>query len=620
MVLSPKRTIDARISPREAIAGPLVHWKRSSVRSAWFISAAACAMVAGPVAAIELGVELIGIDGELEDNVRGYLSIVELAENPEDSDQSEDEAAAAEQMEISVRRAHARASAEIQAALQPFGYYDPNVQTSLESDAQTWVARYEIELGEPIRIDELTISVEGEGRDSDAVREVLSSLTLTSGNILRHPEYETAKSRLLDAAYRAGYIDARYERAEIRVEPTAHDADIELALDTGPLYLFGDIVIEQAILSPELVGQFVNIEEGEPFNPDRLVELQLALEDSGFFSNVTINVLREQSLDRRIPIVARTTPRPNQEFTVGAGYGTDTGPRIRLGMELRRLNPNGHRFNMDLRISARETKVAGEYRIPVRNFSTDYISYRAALGREEIGDFDSDQVLVGAAWNDVWHGLQRRFYLEAVRSDFSVADAPTVSEEVLYPGLRLSGRQTDDPLFTRQGYSWSADLRGGSESILSSTDFARIHLAGEYVYPLGERGRLLLRGELGAIQADQFELLIPSQRFFAGGDRSVRGYEFESLSPKDSSGAATGGRYLAVGSIEFEYLFIGNFGGAVFYDVGNADNDTDLKLMRGSGIGFRWRTPVGMLRIDLAHPLDDPETDYRLHLTIGTSL
>ena len=247
------------------------------------------------------------------------------------------------------------------------------------------------------------------------------------------------------------------------------------------------------------------------------------------------------------------------------------------------------------------------------------MSYNALLGTQEIGDLETDQLSLGGSWNDTWRGLQRRLYVVAHREDWNESSA-ALSENVLYPGMHLRSRQAADPLFTRKGYSWSSDIRGGAESLASSTSFLRLHATGAVVRPLTDRARLLLRAEYGAINADEFTKLPPSQRFFAGGDRSVRGYEFEKLGPKDASGATVGGRYLFVGTVELDYLFFGNYGAAVFVDAGNAANESWPDLKRSVGIGFRWRSPVGMVRIDVAHPLDDPEKDYRLHLSIGSDL
>ena len=151
-------------------------------------------------------------------------------------------------------------------------------------------------------------------------------------------------------------------------------------------------------------------------------------------------------------------------------------------------------------------------------------------------------------------------------------------------------------------------------------DFLRLHVTGNVVVPLAERIRFLFRSEYGAIDVDDLSRLPPSQRFFAGGDRSVRGYRYEKLGPTDTTGAVVGGRYLVTANVEVDYLFFRNYGAAVFYDAGNAANEPWPDVKRSVGIGMRWRSPVGMLRIDIAHPLDDPDKDYRLHLSIGSDL
>src|SRR6185436_12064635 len=122
--------------------------------------------------------------------------------------------------------------------------------------------------------------------------------------------------------------------------------------------------IEQDILDPSFVDRFVRIEPGEPFDSNRLIDLQLALSDSGYFNEVTVDPARADAVDRHVPINVHTSPRETQEYTVGIGYGTDTGPRLSLGTELRRLNMSGHRFTADMRLSGIATTAAGEYQVP----------------------------------------------------------------------------------------------------------------------------------------------------------------------------------------------------------------------------------------------------------------
>jgi translocation and assembly module TamA len=294
---------------------------------------------------------------------------------------------------------------------------------------------------------------------------------------------------------------------------------------------------------------------------------------------------------------------------------------LSLGTELRRLNQRGHRFNADVRLSGITTTAAAEYQIPVKNDATDTLSFRASVGTREIGDLDTDQVSLGMSLNDAWHGFERRLYFVTERERWT-ENEQELTENVLYPGMQLTFRNVADAesLFTRKGYSWSTDVRGGSDSLGSSTTFLRFGVTGNLVVSLAERVRFLFRSEYGAIDVDDLSRLAPSQRFFAGGDRSVRGYRYEKLGPTDTTGAVVGGRYLLTANVELDYLFFRNYGAAVFYDAGNAANEPWPNPRKSIGIGMRWRSPVGMLRIDIAHPLDDPDTDYRVHLSIGSDL
>jgi len=138
--------------------------------------------------------------------------------------------------------------------------------------------------------------------------------------------------------------------------------------------------------------------------------------------------------------------------------------------------------------------------------------------------------------------------------------------------------------------------------------------------PVTSKGRLLVRGQFGATGVNDFKDLPPSQRYFAGGDSSVRGYGYQSISPTNSDKEDIGGRYLATGSVEGNYFFYKKFGAALFADAGDAANTLNFDFKKSVGIGFRWGSPVGMVRLDLAHPLDDPDSSFRIHFSLGPDL
>ena len=402
-------------------------------------------------------------------------------------------------------------------------------------------------------------------------------------------------------------------------EPRERAADIHLVLDTGPKYYFGELAIEQDILDPGLIGRFVVIEPGEPFDADRLIELQLALGDSGYFSNVTVDVMREQTVDRQIPVIVHTTPRQTQEYTLGMGYGTDTGPRLSLGTELRRLNRRGHRFHGDVRLSGIATTVAAEYQIPVKDVATDTLSYNALLGTKEIGDLETDQLSLGASWNDTWRGFQRRLYLVAHREDWTEGGNPspkTCSFPACICALSKQPIRCSRARAIRGRRTFAAARKAWRHRRASCACMPRAPSCGRS----GTGRAFCSTRNTARSRPTSFRGCRRRSASSRAGIEAFAATNTNSSGPTDVNGATVGGRYLALASVELDYLFLGNYGAAVFFDAGNAANDPWPDLKRSVGVGFRWRSPVGMVRIDVAHPLDDPDTDYRLHLSIGSDL
>jgi translocation and assembly module TamA len=572
---------------------------------------------AGP--AVE--VEITGIDGELLNNVREQLDIAQLVEKPtliplpSVEEEPEDEVS-----DSGVRRVHRLANRQIRQALQPFGYYDPQIKSSLRKTEEGWFARYEIEPGPPTLVATIDIEVQGDGKEDEGIQRVVESTMLKTGQRLQHSHYENTKAGLLKAALKAGYLDAGYVKSELRVFPSQHRSEITLIVDTGPRYYFGDVQVEQDILDPDFVAKFVKIEPGEPFDTERLLTLQLALSDSGYFARVEVEIKREAAQDFHIPIVIRTSPAKKRRYGIGLGFGTDTGPRVKLATEQRRINRRGHSIISDILLSQIKQSIGTQYRVPIGNVTSDRLVYSASATSETVADDgDSDRFTLGVSRNESWRQFERRLYVRFEREDFSLGEDDDTVKYVI-PGATLSQLKADNVLFPRRGYSWSVDLRGAAALLISETSFTRTEASGRIVYPLGERGRFLFRLQLGATGVEDFAELPSSERFFAGGDQSVRGYGYQKLGPTDDSGENIGGRYLAVGSAEADYLFWKKFGAAVFVDAGNADDEFPPDPQIGAGIGLRWRSPVGMLRVDLAHPFSDSDDDLRIHISIGPDL
>ena len=212
-------------------------------------------------------------------------------------------------------------------------------------------------------------------------------------------------------------------------------------------------------------------------------------------------------------------------------------------------------------------------------------------------------------------------FIQARKENSDAGDQST-NTFLLMPGGRLSDQRYDNVIRPRKGFQYQAELRATHQSLGSSTGFIQILASGDWIIPLLWDLSLTTRARVGATwQNDPVEDLPVSVRFFAGGDRSIRGYAYQSLGPKDSSGNVVGGRNLLTGTVELERHIGRDWGIAAFYDAGNAFNNlSDISAAQGAGLGVRYYSPIGPIKVDVARQLNVVQPDIRVHLTIGVGL
>lgn len=553
-----------------------------------------------------VSVTVHGIDGAELDNVMQRLTIEKEGDH-DDLDQ------------LLVERLHLQAENDIRNALQPFGYYSPEIASKLSGSPKNWQASYDIRPGPVTHLTKVDVAVTGEGQDFAPLQKVMGDLPLHQDQRLLHADYETAKARLSQAAFSGGFLDAHYQSSELRIDPSTQSAEAELHLDTGPRYYFGPITIEQEGLNAALPQRYLTIKEGQPFDPQKVLATQFALTDLDYFQTVEILPQRDLAIDHHIPITIRTTRRPFAKYQFGAGYGTDTGARLLAGTEFRQLNQYGHKFSTNLRLSEIKSVWTNEYRIPLGTIPGDSLSFTGGASYEKVADGEDSKYTVGASLNRAPGRWQRRIYLDFVHEKTNLNQSPT-SSNLLMPGISFTRGEYDDPIHTRRGWFAFVDTHAASTELLSTSTFLQLHGILRGAYPFGDRLTLLARAETGASFVPDIDTLPPSQRFFAGGDQSVRGYGYQSIGPKDAQGNVVGGKYLDTFSIEPDYRVTQNWSVATFYDAGGVDDDPAPKFFSGVGAGVRYRAPIGEVRIDLAHPLAGNESPIRLHIGVRVGL
>ena len=263
------------------------------------------------------------------------------------------------------------------------------------------------------------------------------------------------------------------------------------------------------------------------------------------------------------------------------------------------------------------------YDIPLDPPLTDKLRFAGGYQNEELAGTDtlSKLLTVGPEWHSkLPSGWQRVISLKYQREEYRLGDDSGLSN-LLMPGVSYSFLRSDNRIDPHNGYRLQFDVQVAKEGLVSDTNLLHGNVLLKGLTTLGHNHRLLGRVQFGGSATNGFKNNIPpSLRFFAGGDQSVRGYDYQTLSPKNSDGDRIGGRYLVAGSVEYQYSLTEKWRIATFVDQGNSFNNLELpSLKTGVGFGVRWVSPVGPLRLDLAKALDD-EGGIRLHFSMGPEL
>jgi translocation and assembly module TamA len=556
------------------------------------------------LAAIE--VELEGVRGRIEANVRSYLDLVRFADREDLSD-------------AAVRRLHQRAGRQVREALRPFGYYSPELTTSLAKDNGTWRAHLEIDPGRPARWTQIDVRIQGPGTDHPDFRQIVADSRLQPGNHLRHREYDDLRRALERAASARGYLDARFVERRLEVDPATRSARAVLHFETGPRYRFGEVVVEQTVLRDSLIQRLVFARQGEPYDSAALLRTQYAMFDIGYFSTVLIERGDQDPETLTVPVTIRATKIARQRIRLGIGYATDSRLRLSLGSEWRRINDRGHTAAAEIRASRPTTEVAMRYQIPIGDMLTERFAFRAGAVDETLGDLDSRRVTLGANYLRAIGDWQRSVSGDFVHETTRNPGRDQFTEFLFVPGIGFERLEADDPVMPVKGWRLRGELRGSHSALGAQADFLRFSGLASLVRPMGAKWRLSVRGELGTSAVDGFVGLPASQRFYAGGDQSVRGYGYQDLSPTDADGNRIGGRHLLFGSIEFQRRISRLFSGAVFVDAGNAFDEWGDPMEAAAGLGIHVHTPVGRVRVEVARSLTESRSP-RLHLSVRPDL
>jgi translocation and assembly module TamA len=468
-------------------------------------------------------------------------------------------------------------------------------------------------------LSEVTINVIGAGAEDRAIRDVVEAEDIKPGLRLNHGIYERVKGNMVRTAKNQGYLDAKLTKHDLIIDRAERRAQATIELDTGERYHFGEIKIAQDVITDEAMRRLLRMKEGDPYTLETLLRTQYVLDDTQYFSVVDIESGDPDRQQRTVPLTVTAEPNRRHRYAASIGYGTDTAVRGKFTWDNRRVTEDGHKFKVELLGSSVVKELTGRYIIPVMDIALEKLEFTGTISDEELGDTLSQRAGVSVGLTQVIGRWQRVLSLGFSNETTTEADKTSTTNNYIVPSVSYSTLPSYVVGGKLRPYFFSAELRGSPETLGSDASFLQLRMQGERIFNLSELWHLHLRGELGISRIAATSALPASQRFFAGGENSVRGFALNELSPRDEQGRTIGGRNLVTGTIEVVRDLPRNFGFATFYDTGNAFDDfNDPQLADAAGVGVRYRIAVASFGVDVAQPLSVSGRSPRLHLYIST--
>ena len=562
-----------------------------------------CFFSALAVAEAQLQVRVTPANPELKANVEGYVGSL-----------GERDAEALRQFSLG-------AQLQAQKAAQALGYYHASIDSEVKT-GKTPELIITIQPGEPIHLRDVTLRVEGEAATLKSFR-VPQSDALKAGAVLNHGHYEDAKHLIENQASRFGFFSGHFVRQRLLVDPQAGVADIELVYDSGPRYRLGKVSFTgDSPFDETLLQRMVPFKENTPYDSELIAELNQAMQSSGYFEGVRVDAAPASAQGQVVPVSVALETRKPRTMGLGLGFSTDVGVRGKANWTRHWVNADGDSYGAEMELSAPRQNVGLWYEIPLDPPLTDKLRFAGGYQYEEIAGTDSLSKLltVGPEWHSkLPSGWERVVSLKLQREEYRLGDDAGLST-LLMPGLSYAYLRSDNRIDPHKGYRLQFDTQVAKDGLISDSNLVRGTALIKGLTTVAQNHRFLGRLQVGGNVTDGYKSIPPSLRFFAGGDQSVRGYDYQSLSPKNSDGDRIGGRYMIAGSLEYQYSIAEKWRVATFIDEGSSFNNLELpSLKRGVGIGVRWISPVGPIRLDLAHALDDPG-GIRLHFSMGPEL
>lgn len=522
-----------------------------------------------------------------------------------------------EEMDGSERYQHLVTKA-VDRGLRVFGYYESSVRFERKQrQGKRDLLIAHVTPGEPTKIAGTDVQIEGEAAQDenfDALRKNLPK----EGVLVEHQTYDDYKTAISRLALNRGYFDGNFKISRLEISPEPHQAWWRMLFDSGVRYHYGNITFSHSQIRDDYLNNILNIKSGDPYLMNNLSDLTSDFSSSNWFSSVLVqpNVNHKS---KTVDVEIILYPRKKNAMELGVGFATDGGVHGQIGWTKPWINSRGHSLRSNLYLSAPKQTLEATYRMPLLKNPLNYY-YDFAVGWEGEKENDTNTRVLTLSALRYWNNARGWQYFGGLRTRYDSFTQADITDKtlLLYPTVGFTRTRLRGGSFATWGDVQKITFDLSKRIWLSESSFIKVQASSAWVRTYAENHRIVARAEIGYLHTKDIEKIPPTLRFFAGGDRSVRGYGYKKIAPKNRNGKLVGGSRLLTASLEYQYQVYPNWWAATFADSGlAADNYTAKELRYGAGVGVRWASPVGAIKFDIATPIRDKDNSKNIQFYIG---
>ncbi|MGE4220168.1 MAG: autotransporter assembly complex family protein [Alphaproteobacteria bacterium] len=526
-----------------------------------------------------------------------------------------------------VRRADTDLERFVQ-VLRSEGYYDGTARQDIRETEDGAELVFTIDSGPAYVLEEVLIA-EGEGASRPATDETLERLNLEIGQVAAAQPVLSAEGGLRMSYREAGYPFAEIASRRTVIDPDRKTMKVTFRVDPGAAASFGTARVEGlSDVRESYLRKLVEWEPGARFDQRQVEATRRALAEADVFERASIEPVGPVKPDGSVDMAITVAERPHRSIGAGVSYSTDVGFGGRVQWEHRNLLHEGEKLRIAAQAAQIEQGLEGSFRNP----------YFLAPRQDFVSELEIKRATT-EAYNEyrgtAFAGVERRFlehWSATVGPSFDLShidDAPTEEGMNALLGLRgiLRRDSSDNPLDPVSGSRVEFGLTPYIGVGPTDSRFLSASVAGSQYLSLDDADRFVLaaRARIASIMGEERDRLPPGKRFYAGGGGSIRGYEFQMAGPLNQNAIPLGGRSAAEVGLELRTRIAGPFGLVPFIEGGNVYEDTVPRLdegdmLWGAGLGFRYYSDFGPIRLDIATPLnrrDDIDDAFQFYVSFG---